>query len=38
MNILITNDPYVGVTSQQGMLSFAAAPEPFGLRVRARAA
>ena len=36
-NILITNDPYAGVTSQQGMLSFATAPEPFGLRVRARA-
>jgi L-alanine-DL-glutamate epimerase-like enolase superfamily enzyme len=36
-NILITNDPYVGVTSQQGVLSFATAPEPFGLRVGARA-
>ena len=36
-NILITNDPYAGVTSQQGMLSFETAPEPFGLRVRARA-
>ena len=35
-NILITNDPYAGVTSQQGMLSFASAPEPLGLRVRAR--
>ena len=34
---LITNDPYAGVTSQQGMLSFATAPEPFGLRVKARA-
>ena len=37
-NVLITNDPYAGVTSQRGILSFAAAPEPFGLRVRARAA
>jgi L-alanine-DL-glutamate epimerase-like enolase superfamily enzyme len=36
-NILITNDPYAGVTSQQGILSFATAPEPFGLRVKARA-
>ena len=35
-NILITNDPYVGVTSQKGILSFAAAPEKFGLRVSLR--
>ncbi len=35
-NILITNDPYQGVACRQGMLSFADAPEPFGLRVRAR--
>jgi L-alanine-DL-glutamate epimerase-like enolase superfamily enzyme len=32
-NILITNDPYRGVNSAQGRLSFAAAPGPFGLRV-----
>src|SRR5204862_8052222 len=32
-NILITNDPYIGVSSAQGRLSFAAASEPFGLRV-----
>lgn len=32
-NVLITNDPYVGVTSTNGLLSFAAAPEKFGLRV-----
>ena len=31
-NILITNDPYVGVTSEKGILSFAAAPEKYGLR------
>ncbi len=35
-NILITNDPYAGVTARQGILSFAAAPEPFGLRVAPR--
>ncbi len=32
-NILITNDPYSGVTCNRGTLSFAAAPEPVGLRV-----
>jgi L-alanine-DL-glutamate epimerase-like enolase superfamily enzyme len=36
-NLLITNDPYLGVTSEKGILSFAAAPEKFGLRVSARA-
>jgi L-alanine-DL-glutamate epimerase-like enolase superfamily enzyme len=36
-NILITNDPYLGVTSEKGILSFAAAPEKYGLRVSARA-
>ena len=35
-NILITNDPYVGVTAEKGVLSFATAPEKFGLRVCAR--
>ena len=35
-NILITNDPYLGVTAEKGVLSFAAAPEKFGLRVAAR--
>lgn len=35
-NILITNDPYQGVTSDKGMLSFASAPENFGLRVAKR--
>ncbi|HEV2327471.1 MAG TPA: dipeptide epimerase [Verrucomicrobiae bacterium] len=35
-NILITNDPYLGATSKNGMLSFAHAPEPTGLRVRLR--
>lgn len=35
-NILITNDPYLGATSENGMISFAQAPEPFGLRVAAR--
>ncbi|MDB6109103.1 MAG: L-Ala-D/L-amino acid epimerase [Pedosphaera sp.] len=35
-NILITNDAYLGVTSEKGILSFADAPEKTGLRVRAR--
>jgi L-alanine-DL-glutamate epimerase-like enolase superfamily enzyme len=35
-NILITNDSYLGVTSEKGILSFANAPEKTGLRVRAR--
>ena len=35
-SLLITNDPYVGVTAEKGVLSFAAAPERFGLRVSAR--
>ena len=33
-NLLVSNDPYAGVTAEKGVLSFAAAPEPFGLRVR----
>lgn len=36
-NVLITNDPYRGVGIEQGLLSFAAAPLPHGLRVAARA-
>jgi L-alanine-DL-glutamate epimerase-like enolase superfamily enzyme len=32
-NLLITNDPYSGVTAEKGILSFAAAKEKFGLRV-----
>jgi len=35
-NILITNDPYSGVTADSGMLSFATAAQPFGLRVGPR--
>ena len=35
-NILITNDPYVGVTAEKGGLSFTSAPEKFGLRVSMR--
>ena len=30
-NILITNDPYQGVTSEKGILSFASASEKLGL-------
>ena len=35
-NILTTNDPYLGVTAEKGILSFASAPEKFGLRVSPR--
>lgn len=35
-NILTTNDPYLGVTAEQGILSFAEAPEKVGLRVSPR--
>lgn len=35
-NILIKNDPYVGVASEKGMLSFSTAPVAAGLRVSAR--
>jgi L-alanine-DL-glutamate epimerase-like enolase superfamily enzyme len=35
-NILIKNDPYVGVACDKGLLSFAGAPEKIGLRVTAR--
>jgi len=35
-NILITDDPYVGVATNRGLLSFANAPEKYGLRVRPR--
>ena len=35
-NILITNDPFLGVTTEKGMMSFAKAPEKYGLRVSAR--
>lgn len=35
-NLLITNDPYFGVTAEKGILSFANAPEKAGLRVRER--
>ena len=35
-NALITNDPFAGVTSERGMMSFGASTEPFGLRVRPR--
>jgi len=33
-NLLITNDPFSGVTASDGLLSFVNSPEPFGLRVR----
>jgi hypothetical protein len=35
-NLLITNDPFVGPTACQGMISFASATEPGGLRVKPR--
>lgn len=33
-NLLITNDPFAGVTSERGMMSFASAPGPCGLQVK----
>ncbi|MEP6937960.1 MAG: dipeptide epimerase, partial [Chthoniobacterales bacterium] len=33
-NLLVTNDPYRGVTVRDGVMSFANTPEPSGLRVR----
>jgi L-alanine-DL-glutamate epimerase-like enolase superfamily enzyme len=35
-NILITNDPFVGVTTENGVMSFEEAQEKIGLRVRRR--
>jgi L-Ala-D/L-Glu epimerase len=35
-NLLVNNDPYLGATGEKGMISFASAPEPAGLRVRPR--
>jgi L-alanine-DL-glutamate epimerase-like enolase superfamily enzyme len=35
-NILINNDPYLGCTAEKGIISFANAPEKFGLRVKMR--
>ncbi len=35
-NVLITNDPFAGVTTERGILSFSGAREKFGLRVRSK--
>jgi L-alanine-DL-glutamate epimerase-like enolase superfamily enzyme len=35
-NLLVSNDPFLGATAGKGMISFADAPEPFGLRVKSR--
>ena len=35
-NLLITNDPFLGVTAEKGILSFASAPVKTGLQVCAR--
>ena len=35
-NLLITNDPYLGATAENGVISFANTPEKTGLRVRTR--
>ncbi|MDB6018565.1 MAG: L-Ala-D/L-amino acid epimerase [Pedosphaera sp.] len=35
-NLLTTNDPYLGVTAEKGILSFAHAPGKTGLRVKAK--
>ena len=34
--LLVTNDPFVGVTSERGVMSFRNAPEKFGLQVAPR--
>jgi L-alanine-DL-glutamate epimerase-like enolase superfamily enzyme len=35
-NLLISNDPFAGATAERGVISFAAAPEKTGLRVKSR--
>ena len=35
-NLLINNDPFAGVTSVRGVMSFVTATEPHGLRVTPR--
>ena len=35
-NLLITNDPFAGVTAEKGILSFAGAKEKRGLQVSPR--
>ena len=35
-NLLIRNDPYLGATAEQGVISFARTPGKTGLRVTAR--
>ncbi len=35
-NLLINNDPYLGVTAEKGILSFAGTADPIGLRVTKR--
>jgi len=35
-SLLITNDPFAGVTAEDGLLSFAGAKEKYGLRVSSR--
>jgi L-Ala-D/L-Glu epimerase / N-acetyl-D-glutamate racemase len=35
-NLLIANDPYIGVSARKGVLSFADTPQEFGLRVCAK--
>jgi L-alanine-DL-glutamate epimerase-like enolase superfamily enzyme len=36
-NLLISNDPFRGAAAEKGIVSFATAPEQFGLRVKAQA-
>jgi L-alanine-DL-glutamate epimerase-like enolase superfamily enzyme len=35
-HLLISNDPYLGAAAEKGIVSFAGAPEKFGLRVKPR--
>ncbi len=37
-SVLITNDPYAGATTENGMVSFAKAPDKVGLCVKTRQA
>ena len=37
-NLLVSNDPFAGATAEKGVVSFTAAPEKTGLRVKATAA
>ena len=35
-NLLITNDPFAGVTAEDGVMSFTSAPDPYGLQTQSK--